>query len=178
MTPSRPITLTPSELAALEQAAAEAERPDLRRRAEALCLLHAGQSVTQVAKRLGVSRRSVFNWITRYRAEGLEGLMTKPRSGRPRITDDHYRHQLEAMLKRSPREYGSYMRVWLIGWLAQYLQHETGIRPSASTLRGLMHELGYVFSHKPGHYGWHYCGSGAVPPDNPEQPDPFTSSSS
>jgi putative transposase len=172
------ITLTPSALAALEQAAAEAESPDLRRRAEALCLLHAGQSVTQVAQRLGVSRRSIFHWIARYRAEGLDGLRTKPRSGRPRITDDHYRTQLKAMLARSPRDYGCYMHVWIVGWLAQYLQDETGVCPSASTLRALMHELGYVFSHKPGHYGWHYRGSGVVSPEAPELPASSTRSSS
>jgi transposase len=177
MTQSRPITLTPGQLTALKEAAAEAERPDLRRRAEALCLLHAGLSVTQVAERLGVSRRSVFLWIARYRAGGLEGLATKPRSGRPRITDDHYCRQLEVMLRRWPRDYGSHMRIWLIGSLAYYLQPETSIRPSASTLRGLMHEMGYVFSHKPGHYGWHYHGCAASPED-PDQPNPSTRRSS
>ena len=41
-----------------------------------------GRTVTQVAERWGVSRQSLYSWLGRYQAGGLEGLAD--RSHRPR----------------------------------------------------------------------------------------------
>jgi transposase len=40
-----------------------------------------GLSVSQVAEKVGVSRQTLQSWLTRYEAEGLDGL--KDRSHRP-----------------------------------------------------------------------------------------------
>lgn len=37
-------------------------------------ILEEGQTVTEVAEAQGLSERSVYRWLRRYRAEGLEGL--------------------------------------------------------------------------------------------------------
>ena len=44
----------------------------------------AGESVRGLAARLGVTQTTVCLWRRRYRGEGLAGLRTKPRAGRPR----------------------------------------------------------------------------------------------
>ena len=41
-----------------------------------------GQTVTEVAARFGVARKTVHQWLARYEAGGLEGLVD--RSHRPR----------------------------------------------------------------------------------------------
>lgn len=47
----------------------------------ALAVISDGLSVSQVAQRVGVSRRTLHSWLARYEAEGLEGLAD--RSHRP-----------------------------------------------------------------------------------------------
>jgi transposase len=43
-----------------------------------------GEGVRPMARRLGVSANTVAGWRRRYRSEGLSGLRTKARAGRPR----------------------------------------------------------------------------------------------
>ena len=57
------------------------------RRARILLALDAGRSATETAKLLHVSRATVHLWHRRYRAEGLTGLVDRPRSGRPTVLD-------------------------------------------------------------------------------------------
>ena len=57
------------------------------RRARILLSLDAGRSPTETARLLHISRATVHLWRRRYRAEGLAGLMDRPRSGRPTVID-------------------------------------------------------------------------------------------
>ena len=47
-----------------------------------LAVIKDGETVVSVAARFGVSRKTVHQWLSRYEADGLEGL--KDRSHRPR----------------------------------------------------------------------------------------------
>ena len=44
----------------------------------------AGEGVREMARRLGTSAVTVCQWRSRYEQEGLAGIRTRPRSGRPR----------------------------------------------------------------------------------------------
>ena len=44
-----------------------------------------GCSPTETARLLHISRATVHLWHRRYRAEGLAGLVDRPRSGRPTV---------------------------------------------------------------------------------------------
>ncbi len=59
-------------------------RPHLRRKAWALLLLADGKAAYEVAKdrRVRAHRTTVSAWLSRYLAEGLEGLKQKPGQGR------------------------------------------------------------------------------------------------
>ncbi len=57
-----------------------------------------GESRTNIAKYLKVSRTSVNNWVKSYLDNGLDGLNEKPRSGRPsRLTREEL-HKLKTYL--------------------------------------------------------------------------------
>jgi transposase len=43
-----------------------------------------GEGVRPMARRRGISPNTVAVWRRRYRMQGLEGLRTRPRAGRPR----------------------------------------------------------------------------------------------
>jgi len=51
-----------------------------------LAVVQDGWRVVEVARRLGVSRQSVHNWIARYEREGLAALPTVPTVRRPART--------------------------------------------------------------------------------------------
>ena len=57
------------------------------RRAQILLSLDSGRGAAETARLLHVSRSTVHLWHRRYLAEGLAGLVDRPRSGRPTVLD-------------------------------------------------------------------------------------------
>ena len=57
-------------------------------RAKIVLSLHAGKTPTQIAEEQFVSTKSIHKWRNRFESCGVEGLLDKPRSGRPTKIDD------------------------------------------------------------------------------------------
>ena len=57
------------------------------RRLRAVRLLAKGIHQSELARRVGVHRQSVSRWAQQLKAEGLDGLTTAVRAGRPRAED-------------------------------------------------------------------------------------------
>lgn len=66
----------------------------MKMRLLALAHFKDGQSRTQIAKFLKVSRTSVNTWVSRFLKEGLQGLQEKPRTGRPAFLSSKQQEQL------------------------------------------------------------------------------------
>ena len=60
----------------------ETSAMEARRRA-ALPRFERGESLSSIARQLGVSRQAVFVWAQRWRRRGETGLHRRPRPGRP-----------------------------------------------------------------------------------------------
>jgi transposase len=60
----------------------------LAQRARIVLLAADGAGTNEIVARTGASKPTVIGWKRRYAAEGLAGLDDRPRSGRPRTTDD------------------------------------------------------------------------------------------
>ena len=56
----------------------------LVRRARIVLLAAAGMPLRTIAPTVGVERRTVRDWLDRFRSERAAGLRERPRSGRPR----------------------------------------------------------------------------------------------
>jgi transposase len=85
---SQPISrfkVTEADRAALNAWLAAGIAPRLALRAEVILASAAGEEVRSMARRLGTSPSTIAIWRRRYRLQGLGGLRTKPRSGRPRL---------------------------------------------------------------------------------------------
>ena len=54
------------------------------RRARVVLLAAEGLPLRQIARQVGMDHKGVRTWLDRFRADGLEGLADRPRSGRPR----------------------------------------------------------------------------------------------
>jgi transposase len=86
-----------------------------------------GLSPPQIAQRVRFSRRTVTRYIKRYEAEGLLGLFTKSRPGRPRRVTRDYEAQLLRVVAQEPRSLGLPFSNWTTAKLAEYMTQQTGI---------------------------------------------------
>jgi transposase len=78
--------------------------------------------VLRVAEKLGVNHRSVYMWRDRYAAEGLAGLMDRPRSGQPRkLSAEKAQEILRLTVKEIPRE-STY-------WSLRLMARHAGVTP-------------------------------------------------
>ena len=78
------IVLTVEEKATLEEAARATSAPHREVvRAKLILLLATGETLSAVSRRVGLRRRIVQKWASRFVRKRLPGLEDGPRSGRP-----------------------------------------------------------------------------------------------
>src|SRR5688572_33399683 len=109
------------DLRALKGLMRRAPKPYVRRKATALWNLAQGRRPDEVAEVLGVSQTSLFNWLRRYRAEGIAGLQIRPGRGRPPRAKAE---EIESVLRQSPRNFGIPETRWTLSSLAQVARSE------------------------------------------------------
>ena len=139
------ITLTTEELKQIEEAVWQDERPEVRQRAEVIRLLHLGHKKEEVAEKMEVTIQSVYNWMHRWLAGGLESLANEPRPGRKPKADETYRQALAKALEQDPREVGYRFAIWTRERLRDHLEQETGVHLHVEYLGEIMRQEGYVF---------------------------------
>lgn len=96
-------------------------------RAQALLWLDQDESPAAVARRLGVTRQTVYNWLDRFQErDGLElpaRLSDGDRSGRPPFALGIIDPIIDAIIDQDPRQFGYRSTVWTAP-LLQYHLHE------------------------------------------------------
>jgi transposase InsO family protein len=117
----------------------------VEQRYRAVLAVLAGESVTSVAAQVGVSRQSLHKWLARYRADGLAGLMDRPR--RPLSSPWQSPPELEAAVCEMRREHPR--------WGPRRLAHELGRSgvepvPSRMTVYRILVRHGLVESRRRG----------------------------
>jgi transposase len=118
----------------------------IRTRAQIILLAFERLSAPKIAKIVDMSGEGVRHHVKRYRAEGIQGIYDKERSGRPRIATPEYVEAAVAALRRRPRALGLPFSVWTLDRLVDYLRGTTGITVSYETLRTHLLEQGFSFS--------------------------------
>jgi transposase len=101
-------------------------------RARILLARSAGEGVRALARRLSVSPMTVMRWEQRYATEGLEGLQTRARSGRPRQISEAKERSVVARTMQPPA-YGTH-------WSARRLAKEVGL--SSATVHRIWQKHG------------------------------------
>lgn len=120
------IALTPDEQQVLSEAHQRGEKPALRRRSHAILLSHQGYTIDQISSILAVQRNAVADWFKLWKTSGLEGLIDKPRGGRPPVLTEDDRACLQQLVEEHPHQ---------LPVLQARLQEKTGKVFSRSTLR-------------------------------------------
>jgi transposase len=141
-----PVQLTPQQRFRLRRQLRTTDDLGTYRRTLALLELDRGSAVTEVAIRLGVSRRMVHDWIATYRHHPVpSSLVTRHSTGRPREWDEDAQAILRASLDQPPDYFGYQATAWTIPLLQSHLAHWGLTGFCDATLRRQLHALGYVW---------------------------------
>jgi len=145
MKTKRNYRLSDEEQQVIQRTMRHDKRPEVRRKAQAIHLLHRGHPVTEVAKMVAVTRQTIYLWHDAWLAGGVEGMVRREGSGRLYKASPTYEHLLEKALATDPAELGYEFTVWTLDRLIQYLYEKTGILLSDRTMSNTLNRLGYVY---------------------------------
>lgn len=114
-----------------------------RRRQRAIALLEEGRAPVEVARLVGVDRRSVRRWNAAHRIQGAAGLAARPVPGRPSKLTERQREQLEVLLLRGAGGSGFESDLWTCPRVAHVIGRRFGIRYHVDHIGRLLRSLGW-----------------------------------
>ncbi len=113
------------------------------KRLQAVILNSEGQTSGGLARILKAPRSKVSEWLARYQAHGVEGLLEGYCSGRPaRLTEGQHRRRGD-ILDSGPVAYGLNTGLWTSPMIARVLEEEFGVSYPPSHVRRLLQDLGF-----------------------------------
>lgn len=115
-----------------------------RRRLRAIALLKEGLVPVEVARRVGVDRRSVRRWHAAYRQAGEDALAARPAPGRPPKLSTAQRRQLERRLLKGARAAGFETDLWTCPRVAWLIEQQFGVSYHVDHLGRLLRQLGFT----------------------------------
>lgn len=114
-----------------------------RRRLRAIALLKVGRFPVDVAREVGVDRRSVRRWRAAFEEEGAEGLKSRPSPGRPPKLDEESRKELEDYLLQGPRAMGYPSELWTCARVAEVIRKKFRVRYHVDHVGRLLRSMGW-----------------------------------
>jgi transposase len=114
-----------------------------RMRIRLMALFHINNGVNrkQTAKYLQISRRMVNEWLKRFNEEGIDGLIEKPRSGRPRaLSTDQLEKLKKYVVSHAIKPDGGRIKGTLV---IAYVEQEFGVSYSLTNIYRLLHRLNF-----------------------------------
>ena len=140
-------SLSEEQILELEQLYRKTEVPRVRTRAQ-MVLLSADKKLTadEIADIVRESSVTVLRWLHRYIAEGIQGLLDAPRSGRSSILTNEFRKRLLEVVRRRPRSLELEYSMWTLQRLVDFMAEDTGTRVSTETIRRALAKEDIVFS--------------------------------
>ena len=107
------------------------------RRAQAVRDVVKGQHLQTVSDTLSFTSSALRQWVHRFAAQGIHGLVDRPRPGRPPTVTCALEKQLNRLVEQDPLEHGSISSQWSCRELAAVLARETGIQLGRESGRGV-----------------------------------------
>ena len=114
-----------------------------QRRLQAISLLKQGFKPVDVARRVGVDRRSVRRWSATYKRNGTDGLKATIATGRPAKLNVKQRKQLERYLLQGPRTAGFSTDLWTCPRVAKVIRDEFDVDYHVDHIGRVLHGLGF-----------------------------------
>ena len=117
------------------------ELTELRKRG--VMAVQNGESPEDVARILGISRVTIYNWLALYRAGGWASLDARKRGGRkPKLDGKAMAWLYKAITGKTPDQYKFPFVLWTSKLVARLIKERLGIRLSKASVCRLMNQLG------------------------------------
>jgi transposase len=113
------------------------------RRLRAMEYLDQGLQPGEIARKVGVDRRSVRRWKASIQKDGPGAIRAKPLPGRPPRLNPGAKKRLEAILLRGARETGFSTDLWTCPRVVQVIQKVFGVRYHVDHIGRILHSLGW-----------------------------------
>lgn len=114
-----------------------------RRRRKAISLLYKGHQPVEVARMLGVDRRSVRRWKAAWVKNGQDGIEAKPASGRPPKLNADEKSRLEKELLKGARTAGFPTDLWTCPRVTHLIDELFGVRYHVDHVCRVLRALGW-----------------------------------
>jgi transposase len=114
-----------------------------RRRLRAISLFQDGYQPVEIAKKLGVGRRSIQRWKAAFLIGGEEAIRPRPAPGRPSKLNGTAKKVLEKALLRGARAAGYGTDLWTCPRIAQVISKAFGVRYHVDHIGRLLRCLGW-----------------------------------
>jgi transposase len=106
------------------------------RRAQAVRDVVKGQRLQTVSDTLRFTYSALRKWVHRFAHQGTQGLIDRPRSGRPPTVTCELARHLNRLVDEDPLQHGSLHSPWSCRALATVLARETGVQLGCESVRG------------------------------------------
>lgn len=114
---------------------------DMTQRIQGLLLVNQGIGERKAAQIVGVGRRTLQDWISRYRRGGLEALVKGPFQGRkPKLTQGQL-IELDRIIEQGPESAGLDTGVWTAPLVADLVKKLFGVRYHPDHMRRILRRL-------------------------------------
>jgi transposase len=105
------------------------------RRAQAVRNVVKGQRLQTVSDALSFTYSALRKWVNRFASQGVQGLVDRPRSGRPPKITCALEQHLNRLVDQDPLQHGSLYSQWSCRELATVLARETGVQLGRESIR-------------------------------------------
>jgi transposase len=113
------------------------------RRLRAVQYLEQGLLPVEVARKVGVERRSVRRWKASLLKDGPKAIRAKPAPGRPARLDRERRRKLETILLKGANQAGFTTNLWTCPRVVQVIEKAFGVRYHVDHIGRILHSLGW-----------------------------------
>ena len=108
------------------------------RRAQAVRDVVKGQRLQTVSDTLQFTYSALRKWVYRFASQGTQGLMDRPRPGRPPKVTCALEQHLNRLVDQDPLQHGSIHSQWSCRELATVLAQQTGVQLGRESVRGVL----------------------------------------
>ena len=111
------------------------------RRAQAVREVVAGHHINTVSEAFHLANSALRKWVQRFAQHGPQGLVDRPRSGRPPKVTCELEQHLKRLVEQDPLEHGALHSQWSGRELATVLARKTGVQLGRESVRGVLKNI-------------------------------------
>jgi transposase len=128
-------------LTTLDTVLTQTKQARVFRRAQAVREVVAGHHVKAVSALFHFTNSALRKWVQRFAQQGPQGLLDRPRTGRPpKMTCELARH-LQRIVEQDPLQHGARSSQWSCRELATVLAQQTGVQLGRESVRSVLKKM-------------------------------------